>query len=167
MESSFSSRDFAAEASLMAVDKRSTSAVADLIFCPETASCSVSAAMRASDSLSLPSAASNAACFASTSVAAVEISNLRRSHLWLRSSSFVASSSISALISIRDADDDDPPRARCEVMTSPSRVTTVTCGCWARIDSAPRALSATTVVARSEARSSVICVERTWLRSEV
>ena len=35
------------------------------------------------------------------------------------------------------------------------------------MDSAPRALSATTVVARREARSSEISEERTWLRSEV
>ena len=35
------------------------------------------------------------------------------------------------------------------------------------MDSAARALSATTVVARSDVRSSEICDERTWLRSEV
>ena len=126
--SSFSSRDFAAVASSIASVSRSTSAVADLIFCPETASCSVSAAMRASDSLSLLRAVSKALCLASTSVAAVAISNLSRSHLWLRSSSFFPRSSTRALISIKDVEDADPPRARCEVMTSPSRVTTVACG---------------------------------------
>ena len=56
MFNSFSSRDFAAVASAIETFKRSTSAAADLAFCPATASCSVKAAMRASDSLSLPSA---------------------------------------------------------------------------------------------------------------
>ena len=68
---------------------------------------------------------------------------------------------------MRDEDEAEPPRARLDVMTSPSRVTTVTAGCWARMDSAPRALSATTVVDSNEASSSEISDERTWLRREV
>ena len=65
----------------MATVSLSTSAVADLIFWPDTASRSVNAAIRASDSLSLASDASNALCFASTSVVAVAISNLSRSQV--------------------------------------------------------------------------------------
>ena len=52
-------------------------------------------------------------------------------------------------------------------MTSPSRVTTVTAWLLRRMDSASRALSATTVVARRDDRSSEISFERTCARSDV
>ena len=76
-----SSRDLAAVASLIEVFRRSTSAIADFMFCPDTASCSVNAAIRASDSLSLESAASKSPWREATSVLAVEISNFKRSQL--------------------------------------------------------------------------------------
>ena len=56
MLNSFSSRDLAALASVIETSRRSTSAKADFAFCPATANCSVNAAIRASDSLSFPSA---------------------------------------------------------------------------------------------------------------
>ena len=56
MFNSFSSRDLAEVASAIETFRRSTSAAADFAFCPATASCSVRAAIRASDSLSFPSA---------------------------------------------------------------------------------------------------------------
>ena len=49
------------------------------MFCPDTASCSVSAAIRASDSLSLETAESKSLCFELTSELADAISNFNRS----------------------------------------------------------------------------------------
>ena len=60
-----------------------------------------------------------------------------------------------------EVEEAEPPRARLAVMTSPSRVTTVTPGCERIIPSASRALSATTVLASSEASRSEISDERT------
>jgi hypothetical protein len=66
---------------------------------------------------------------------------------------------------MRDDEDLEPPRARTFVITSPSRVTTVTDGCERRIASASLAFSATTVEARSdEIRSPTEC-ERIWEES--
>ena len=56
MFNSFSSRDFAAVASEIDTSNRTTSAAPDFTFWPATASCSVRAAIRASDSLSFASA---------------------------------------------------------------------------------------------------------------
>ena len=67
---------------------------------------------------------------------------------------------MSALISISEAEDFEPPRARPRATTSPSRVTTVTDGCDRKIASASRAFSATTVDANKWARSSEIELER-------
>ena len=148
-------------ASAIAEFKRSTSADADFIFWPATASCSVNAEIRASDSFNLDNAISNVLCLLSTSPCAFEISNLIRSQLWVIVSSLACNSCTKALISISEVDDAEPPRARFAVITSPSRVTTVTLG-WERImPSASRALSATTVLDKSEARSSEISEERT------
>ena len=59
-------------------------------------------------------------------------------------------------------EDLEPPRALALVITSPSRVTTVTDGCERRIASASRAFSATTVEAsKDEMRSPIEC-ERIW-----
>ena len=63
---------------------------------------------------------------------------------------------------MRDDEDLEPPRARTLVMTSPSRVTTVTAGCERRIASASRAFSATTVDASSDEISSPMECERMW-----
>ena len=153
---SFSSRDLAEVASLIATVRRSTSAPADFMFWPETANCSVSAAIRASDSLSLARAESKVDCLFSTSVTALEISNFKRSLLWLISSSFAPRSATSAEISMSEREEAEPPRARCDANTSPSRVTTVTVLCWRKMPSASAALSATTVVDSSDVRSSEI-----------
>ena len=61
---------------------------------------------------------------------------------------------------MRDDEDLEPPRARTLVMTSPSRVTTVTDGCERRIASASLAFSATTVEASSDEISSPMECER-------
>ena len=74
-----SSRDLVAFASLMDLSKRSTSAIEDFMFCPDTANCSVNAAIRASDSLSFDRAESNPLCLDATSVFADAISNFKRS----------------------------------------------------------------------------------------
>ena len=136
------------------------------MFWPETANCSVSAAIRASDSLSLARAESKVDCLFSTSVTALEISNFKRSLLWLISSSFAPRSATSAEISMSEREEAEPPRARCDANTSPSRVTTVTDLCWRKMPSASAALSATTVVDSSDVRSSEIWFERTWLSRE-
>ena len=161
MESSFSSRPLADVASAIAKLSRSTSALADFIFWPETANCSVNAAIRASDSFNLERATSKRPCLESTSLCAVTISNLRRSQLWLRVSNFSVKSWIRAFISIRDVEEVDPPRARLAVMTSPSRVTTVSPGFDRKIASASRALSTTTVDPRSEESKSLISEDLT------
>ena len=58
------------------------------------------------------------------------------------------SSAISAFISIKDEADFEPPRARVEVIMSPSRVTTRICG-WLRSTSAASPALLTTAVALS------------------
>ena len=104
---------------------------------------------------------SKAPCFESTSLCEVTISNFKRSQLWVRVSNFLVKSSTSALISIREVDEAEPPRARFAVITSPSRVTTVKPGLLRKIVSASRALSTTTVDPRSEASRSPISEDRT------
>ena len=151
----------------MELFKRSTSAIADFIFWPDTASCSVSAAMRASDSLSLDSATSKSLWREATSLVAVEISNFKRSQLCVISCNFVSRPSMSALISIKDDEDLEPPRARPREITSPSRVTTVTAGCERRIASAALAFSATTVEASRDEMRSPIELERICAESGV
>ena len=79
MRISPSSRDLVAFASLIETSNLSTSAIEDFMFCPETASCSVNAAIRASDSLSFETAESKSLCFELTSVLAEAISNFNRS----------------------------------------------------------------------------------------
>ena len=146
---------------------RSTSAIADFMFCPETANCSVRAPIRASDSLSFDKARSYSLCLPSTSVLCVEISNFKRSHVWVISESLVSRPAIRAVISISEEEDLEPPRARSRVTTSPSRVTTVTDGFERRIASASRAESATTILASSDETRALIELERTCDAREV
>ena len=66
-----------------------------------------------------------------------------------------------------EVEDAEPPRARLAVITSPSRVTTVSDGFARRTLSASRALSTTTVDERREISSSEISLDRTCAVSGV
>ncbi|CAB4672307.1 unannotated protein [freshwater metagenome] len=59
-----------------------------------------------------------------------------------------------------EAEDFDPPRAREAERMSPSLVTTVSVGCERKISAASFALSATTILLRSDAKRSPIRPER-------